>query len=947
MGNLIHILHLEDDALDAELIQVTLELAGLVCQINRVQNRDEFSQALHQGNYDVILGDYRLPTYDGVSALRLARELRPDLPFIFVSGTLGEDAAIESFTQGATDYVLKQKLSRLAPAVERARREAENRRERIRAERALRESEAKFSTAFRSSPSALSVSTAKDHVYIDANDSFMEWTGYTRVEVMGHTSIELKLWADPDQDREFRRLLHEHGSVYNFEYAYRRKDGDVRYALVSATFITIGGEPCVLAQSNDITERKRVEGSLWESSQMLQLVLDNMPAFVFWKDRHSVYLGCNDLFAANAGLSSPQAISGLTDLDLPWKYAEAESYRADDRFVMETGLPKLNYEETQLTADGRITDVRTSKVPLRNPAGDVIGVLGTFEDITERKRAETRILRLNRLYATLSQINQTIVHVRDQEKLFHEICRVAVEHGQFRLAWISLIDDTTYRVEPVAYAGEEQGYFTAITITYRDEPLRYGPTGTAIRTGRCVVCQDIATDVSMIPWRDQALQRGYRSSAAVPFRQHGRVIGALTVFAAEPLGFDAEDEQLLDEIGLDISFALDALEQEAQRRQAEAELNELNAELEQRVLVRTVELARAHEHLRAILDTAGEGVVFTDLHGTIEYVNPAMERLTGYQATEVIGRNPRVWKSDQTSALTHRHMWNTLTNGEIWQGELINRRKDGSLYDAALTTAPLTNSEGQTMGFVGVQRDITRQKELDRMKDQFVSNVSHELRTPLANILLHVDLLEHGKPDKLTSYLQTLRREAERLRKLIEDLLDLSRLDRNVAPIQLTSIDLNQLLEHLVADRSALAERRSLKLTYEPAPDLPFVLTDTSKLIQVASNLMTNALNYTPTGGVVKVEAEVRQHEGQRLATFTVRDTGPGISPQDLPHLFERFYRGAAGRQASAPGTGLGLAISQEIMKRLGGRITVESEVGRGAAFTVWLPLASSVSNDH
>ena len=717
--------------------------------------------------------------------------------------------------------------------------------------RDLQESEAKFSTSFRSSPSALSVSTAKDHVYVDVNDRFLQWTGYTPAEVLGHTSIELKLWAEPDQDREFRRLLHEHGSVYNFEYAYRRKDGDVRYALVSATFITIGGEPCVLAQSNDITERKRAEESLWESSQMLKLVLDNMPAFVFWKDRNSVYLGCNYLFAANAGLNSPQTIIGLTDLDLPWKSTEAESYRADDRLVMETGLPKLNYEETQLTADGRVTNVRTSKIPLRNPAGDVIGVLGTFEDITDRKRAEARILRLNRLYATLSQINQTIVHVRDREKLFHEICRVAVEHGQFRLAWISLIDEATARVEPVAFAGEEQGYLTAITITSQDEPLGRGPTGTAVREGRCVLCQDIATDVSMLPWRDQALQRGYRSSAAVPFRQHGRVIGALTVFTAEPQGFDAEDEQLLDEISQDISFALDALEQEAQRRQAEAELSQLNAELEQRVIVRTAELAQAHEHLRAILDTAGEGVVFTNPQGLIEYINPAMERLTGYQATEVIGRNPRVWKSDQTPAATHRHMWSALTGGEIWQGELINRRKDGTLYDAALTTAPLTNPEGQTVGFVGVQRDITRQKELDRMKDQFVSNVSHELRTPLANILLHIGLLEHGKPDKLASYLQTLRRESERLRKLIEDLLDLSRLDRNVAAIQLLPIDLNQLLEHLVTDRAALAEQRGLMLTYEPVPDLPLVLTDTSKLIQVASNLMTNALNYTPAGGAV------------------------------------------------------------------------------------------------
>ena len=120
MDQSVRILHLEDDAADAELVQAMLESAGMVCRITRVQTGDEFGEALRQGGYDVILADYRLPTYDGMSALRLAQELARDVPFIFVSGTMGEDAAIEGLREGATDYVLKQKLSRLVPAVKRA-----------------------------------------------------------------------------------------------------------------------------------------------------------------------------------------------------------------------------------------------------------------------------------------------------------------------------------------------------------------------------------------------------------------------------------------------------------------------------------------------------------------------------------------------------------------------------------------------------------------------------------------------------------------------------------------------------------------------------------------------------------------------------------------------------------------------------------------------------------
>ncbi|HZY42736.1 MAG TPA: HAMP domain-containing sensor histidine kinase, partial [Anaerolineae bacterium] len=234
-----------------------------------------------------------------------------------------------------------------------------------------------------------------------------------------------------------------------------------------------------------------------------------------------------------------------------------------------------------------------------------------------------------------------------------------------------------------------------------------------------------------------------------------------------------------------------------------------------------------------------------------------------------------------------------------------------------------------------------RLQELDRAKDQFVSNVSHELRTPLANIKLYLSLLERGKPDKYGEYLQTLRREQGRLEKMIDDLLDLSRLDLGVTRIEPVPTQLDHLLRQLVADRVNLAIERGLTLDYEAASDLPLALVDPERLTEVVTNLVTNAINYTPSGGSVLVQVDVKSSDDPWV-TFTVRDTGPGVSAKDLPHLFERFYRGEVGRRASAPGTGLGLAISKEIIDRLGGRITVESEPGYGAAFTVWLRPAAS-----
>jgi PAS domain S-box-containing protein len=230
-----------------------------------------------------------------------------------------------------------------------------------------------------------------------------------------------------------------------------------------------------------------------------------------------------------------------------------------------------------------------------------------------------------------------------------------------------------------------------------------------------------------------------------------------------------------------------------------------------------------------------------------------------------------------------------------------------------------------------------RLRELDRLKDRFVSNVSHELRTPLANIKLYAGLLKRGKPEKFHQYLETLKRETLRLEKLIEDLLELSRLNAGTVMITLSPIDVNQLIESLIADRASLIADRSLSLNIDLGSDLPSALGDPWRLEQVLSNLLANAMNYTPKGGTIAVRTRRNEDDRQEWVTFTVEDTGLGITADELPHVFERFYRGTAGRQSGAPGSGLGLAICKEIINRLGGRITVESEPGHGTTFTVWL----------
>ncbi|HSD85274.1 MAG TPA: GAF domain-containing protein [Anaerolineae bacterium] len=230
-----------------------------------------------------------------------------------------------------------------------------------------------------------------------------------------------------------------------------------------------------------------------------------------------------------------------------------------------------------------------------------------------------------------------------------------------------------------------------------------------------------------------------------------------------------------------------------------------------------------------------------------------------------------------------------------------------------------------------------RLKAADRVKDQFVSQVSHELRTPIANIQLYLSLLDRGKPEKHADYMHTLRQEAMRLNKMIEDLLDISHLDMGKTEFHFAPTDVNRLVATLVLERKPEALERGLTLQQNLQAKLPLVHADLTLAMQALSNLLSNALNFTPAGGLITCSTESRSYADREWVTMTVKNTGPGIAADELPHLGERFYRGRAARNYRAPGTGLGLAIGKEIIDRHGGRLTIDSEVGQGASFTIWL----------
>jgi len=284
---------------------------------------------------------------------------------------------------------------------------------------------------------------------------------------------------------------------------------------------------------------------------------------------------------------------------------------------------------------------------------------------------------------------------------------------------------------------------------------------------------------------------------------------------------------------------------------------------------------------------------------------------------------------------------------ETQRTEGIASGEDGSKIEIAMSFSPVRSSGGLD-GIVCTMHDITERNELQRMKDAFVSNVSHELRTPISAMRLNYSLLKKDPCE--TKYLDRFDRDLTRLNQMIDDLLRLSHLDQKQTKLKFKPVDLNSILVYTVKDRAVLAASNELELVFiRQETHIPRAQADANLIDQVLSVLLTNAIHYTPAGGRIEVRVVHEERDGVNWAGFSVQDNGMGISSDDLPYLFERFYRGKAGRESGAPGTGLGLSIASEIVKRHEGRIDVESKgiPGEGTTFTVWLPALTDNSGSE
>lgn len=363
---------------------------------------------------------------------------------------------------------------------------------------------------------------------------------------------------------------------------------------------------------------------------LIQEVVEGIPIRVFWKDRECRYLGCNSLFAQDAGFSHSSDLIGKTDFDMGW-HDQAAIYQADDMLVMESGQPKLNYEEPLTSPNGELAYLRTSKVPLRDANNTIIGILGIYEDITERKKAEQMEKHLTRALKLLSKCNTTLIHADNEQTLLVDICRLAVEIGGYRMAWVGYPENDEHKtIRPVAQSGYEHGFLDHIKISWADNEWGQGPTGTAVRTGATIVNSDTQTNSRLIPWRQAATERNYHSSISLPLATKNKMLGALNIYSSEANAFSAEEISLLEELANDLAFGIETLRTRTLHNVAEKKLEFLAhfdplTSLPNRTLLRD-----RFEQAAAIADREKSGVAifFLDLDN-FTHINDSLGHVYG------------------------------------------------------------------------------------------------------------------------------------------------------------------------------------------------------------------------------------------------------------------------------------------------------------------------------
>ena len=700
--------------------------------------------------------------------------------------------------------------------------------------------------------------------------------GYLPHEVLGHLFTDYIQEEDlPEAFKVFQNTLQKKTSPQMFEVKLKRKDKTLFEAEIHLQYYQDQDISGMIGLIRDISDRKLAESKAQEMSTRYEATIDAAQIGTWDWNVQTGEAILNDRWFEIIGYSpeefAPVTIQAWVDVAHPDDFKES-MVKAEKLFSGE--LPYYEQECRIKHKNGNwIWVLDRGSLISRTSDGKPLHVLGTHIDINDRKQAEQALQSSERKFRSITE----------------------------QMAEMLFLTDSRGTLTYVSPAAEH--LFGNLPHEMVGRPFADYLSGEDIEQAHSLFSETL---LQQLPTRTVDLK--FR-------RQNG------SFFVGEVHFQFYMDNDTAGGIGMVYDIT--------ERKQADDQLQKMSAAVEQSPAV----------------------VVITDARGTIEYVNPRFTLLTGYSIDETKGQNPHILQSGLTPKSVYTDLWKTILSGTIWRGEWQNKKKNGELFWESVVISAILNAEGVITNFVAVKEDITEQKKMleqlilakekaeesDRVKSAFLANISHEIRTPMNGILGFSELLKepHLSGEETTEFIDLIQKSGHRMLNLINDLIDISRIDAQETKVEIAETSLNELLQDMSAFFKPNALSKGLRLTYTTglSDSESIIKTDSGKLTQILTNLINNALKFTIKGGV-----DFGYRRKENMLEFYVIDSGIGIPVENQDKVFDRFHQVDNSLTRGYEGAGLGLSISHSFVKLLGGKIQVESTDGAGATFSFTLP---------
>lgn len=724
------------------------------------------------------------------------------------------------------------------------------------------------------------------------------------------------------------KTAHDSGNLVTFEYHLPKGKNEHCF---EGRLVSLPETKQLILVVRNITTRKLAEDALMKNETQLRTLVETLPDMVWLKDPNGVYLSCNTAFEHLFG-TEQKNIVGKTDYDFLNKEL-ADFFRGKDLAAISAGKPTTNEEQVTFADDGHTAILETIKTPLYGTNQSLVGVLGIARDITEHKQTEITLAIQAQRAEVLLKLPE-LAENTDETSFIQKGLQLLEELTDSDVSFIHFIHDNEQSIELITWSQRTLEHYCKAMYNQHYPVSKAGIWADALRRREPVVFND---------YEDYPHKRGLPEGHAtlkrlvsLPLIENGKVV-MLTGIGNKMTDYNDLDVETVQLVSNEIWRIV-------QRQRTESQLHKLAQAVEQ----------------------SPESIVITDLKGAIEYVNEAFVKKAGYSRDEVMGKNPRLLHSGKTPAKTHTEMWEALTQGNPWKGEMHNRRKDGTEYIEFMLITPIRQANGAVTHYVAVKEDITEKKQLaeeldehrhhleelverrteqlleaqekaevaSRAKSAFLANMSHEIRTPMNAIIGLTHLMQRtelkaDQADRLTK----ISTAASHLLSIINDILDLSKIEAGKLRLEQTNFHLDAIFDHIQSLLREQAELKGLSIEVD-SNDVPnWLMGDSTRLRQALLNYAGNAIKFTEQGSIQLRAKKLQEQDDEILVRFDVQDTGIGIAPAKLAGLFAAFKQVDVSTTREYGGTGLGLAITRRLAKLMGGEVGAKSELGEGSTF--------------